>query len=92
MRASTIEFYFANAVYIKGREPDCGRSFGECPYLPLFEEILASIGWDGLCCFNYKVEKASPLIFEINPRFGASLAPIFAEFIAYLTPAWVESF
>ena len=86
VRATTIKYLFEQEVFIKGREPDCGRSLCECPCLDLFERILASIGLEGLCCFNYKVENAHPLIFEINPRFGASLAPLFADFITYLTP------
>jgi hypothetical protein len=84
--ATTVEFVFENEVFIKGREPDCGRAVCECPYLKLFERILTSIGFEGLCCFNYKVCNGQPLIFEINPRFGASLGPLFAAFIEQLEP------
>jgi predicted ATP-grasp superfamily ATP-dependent carboligase len=79
--STTLEFMFEQEVFIKGREPDCGRSVCECPYLELFGRILTSIGFEGLCCFNYKVVNKQPLIFEINPRFGASLGPLFAAFI-----------
>ncbi|MEO5718188.1 MAG: hypothetical protein ABIR29_06410 [Chthoniobacterales bacterium] len=92
VRSTTIKVWFEEEVFIKGREPDCGRSLCDSPYLDLFEQILRSIGLEGLCCFNYKVENSEPMIFEINPRFGASLAPVFAEFIDYLTPARTESF
>ena len=87
VRATTIEDLFEKEVFIRGREPNCGRSLCECPFLDIFGQILTSIGLEGLCCFNYKVDKAPPMIFEINPRFGATLAPHFAEFIAYLTPS-----
>ena len=86
VRAETIEDLFDKEVFIRGREPNCGRSNCPCPFLGLFEQILASIGLEGLCCINYKVNNGRPMIFEINPRFGATLAPLFAEFIAYLTP------
>ena len=79
--STTLEFMFENAIFIKGREPDCGRTVCECTYLELFGRILASIGFEGLCCFNYKVLDKQPMIFEINPRFGASLGPLFASFI-----------
>ena len=35
--------------------------------------ILKKIAYKGLCCFNYKIVDDKPLIFEMNPRFGASL-------------------
>lgn len=79
--STTIEFTYEHDVFIKGRDPDCGRAVCECPCLDLFGRILASIGFEGLCCFNYKVVNRQPLIFEINPRFGASLGPLFASFI-----------
>ena len=79
--STTVAFEFEHEVFIKGREPDCGRSVCECPHLELFGRILASIGFEGLCCFNYKALNGQPLIFEVNPRFGASLGLLFGSFI-----------
>jgi hypothetical protein len=81
----TVEFVFESDVFIKGHAvAERGRSLCDCPYLELFGRILALIGFEGLCCFNYKVCNGQPLIFEINPRFGGSLAPLFAKFISHL--------
>lgn len=79
--STTLEFTFEREVFIKGREPDCGRAVCDCAHLDLFGKILATIGFEGLCCFNYKLLGKQPLIFEINPRFGASLGPLFGEFL-----------
>mgnify|MGYP001555404309 CR=1 FL=1 len=85
--STTFEFVFEPDVFIKGRDPDRDRSICACPYLDLFGRILESIGFDGLCCFNYKVLHGKPLVFEINPRFGASLGPVFAGFLGQLLPS-----
>ena len=82
--STTFEFVFDPDIYIKGRDPDRDRSICDCPYLDPFARILASIGFEGLCCFNYKVLNGKPLVFEINPRFGASLGPVFAGFLEQL--------
>ncbi len=79
--STTLEFTFEREVFIKGREPDCGRAVVDCAHLDLFGKILAAIGFEGLCCFNYKLLGRQPLVFEINPRFGASLGPLFAAFL-----------
>ena len=79
--SATLEFTFEHEVFIKGREPDCGRAPCNCVHLELFGRILATIGFEGLCCFNYKVQGRQAMIFEINPRFGASLGPLFAKFL-----------
>ncbi len=85
VRALTLKLRFDQEPFIRGRDEDSGRSACDCRFLDLFERILGSIGLEGLCCFNYKIMRCEALIFEINPRFGASLAPLFAEFIDYLT-------
>jgi hypothetical protein len=82
--ATTLEFTFDREVFIKGREPDCGRAVVDCAHLDRFGSILAMIGFEGLCCFNYKLLGKQPLIFEINPRFGASLSPLFASFLEHM--------
>ncbi|MFV0622535.1 hypothetical protein ACBY01_00805 [Sphingomonas sp. ac-8] len=41
--------------------------------LPLCTAILEAMGYEGTCCFNYKLEDGQPQLLEINPRFGGSL-------------------
>ncbi len=77
----TLALRFGNEVYIRGREADLERTECACADEELFTRILVAIGFEGLCCFNYKRVGTQPLIFEINPRFGASLAPLFAQFL-----------
>lgn len=86
VRARSLRLQFDQETFIRGRVQDRERLLCDCRYLDLFEQILGSIGLEGLCCFNYKIIKCEARIFEINPRFGASLAPLFAEFIDYLIP------
>jgi len=70
----TVEFTFDSDFYIKGRDKaavsrkivDHGELVG------LFEDVLNLIGFDGICCFNYKIVDSRLKIFEINPRYGAS--------------------
>jgi carbamoylphosphate synthase large subunit len=49
--------------------------------LPLCAGILDAMGYEGTCCFNYKLEDGQAQILEINPRFGGSLV---GEVSAYL--------
>ncbi|WP_375403178.1 hypothetical protein [uncultured Sphingomonas sp.] len=35
--------------------------------------VLDATGFEGTCCFNYKLEDGRPRILELNPRFGGSL-------------------
>ena len=44
-------------------------------FTPEFQSILRFIGFNGLCCVNYKLRNERPVILEINPCFGASLCP-----------------
>lgn len=41
--------------------------------LPLCTAILDALGYEGTCCFNYKLEDGVVQLLEINPRFGGSL-------------------
>lgn len=40
----------------------------------LFNQKMIALGFEGTCCFNYKWEAGALRIFELNPRFGGSLA------------------
>jgi len=50
----------------------------------MFASMLATIGFEGLCCVNYKLERGVPRVFEINPRMGWNLCAHFAELIPLL--------
>jgi carbamoylphosphate synthase large subunit len=43
--------------------------------------MLDALGFEGTCCFNYKMQDGRPMILELNPRFGGSLV---GEVSAYL--------
>lgn len=45
-----------------------------CVHLRTFAAILAALDYEGTACIDYKLVGDAPRIFEINPRFGASLA------------------
>jgi carbamoylphosphate synthase large subunit len=78
----TIEYIFDAEYYIKGKNREVSRQKVErCPYHNIFSSILGFIGFEGLCCINFKIIDSQPLIFEINPRFGGSLSPHFYDFI-----------
>jgi hypothetical protein len=82
--AINIEYGFKTDTPIKGKDPEIYRKVCSCSYLDVFSSILMSIGFEGLCCINYKVWNNRPLILEINPRFGGSLCPFFFSFLRHL--------
>jgi carbamoylphosphate synthase large subunit len=81
-----VEFVFDDQVHVKGlrarqwvqREADLDE------HLPLLATIVAKLGYEGTCCFGYKVVKGHPWIFELNARFGASLSPFVADYLRAL--------
>jgi len=79
--ALNIEYIFKNETPIKGQDIVISRRIVNTSYLDTFSEILQSIGFEGICCFNYKVKEGKPYIIEINPRFGASLSLYFIAFM-----------
>ncbi|MDB5025136.1 MAG: hypothetical protein JWP78_2891 [Mucilaginibacter sp.] len=80
----SIENSFAKEIYIKGKDEFICTKIVKCPYLDIFSDILESIGFEGLCCFNYKENQGKPSIFEINPRFDGSLSRYFFTFLRCL--------
>lgn len=79
--ALNIRYRFANHSPVKGRSQPVTIHPVPFSHGPLFREILLAIGYQGLCCFNYKVENGKPMILEINPRFGGSLGTFFPSFV-----------
>ncbi len=84
MCSLNIEYVFETRSAIKGKDRLRYKAVCSCPYLDVFSSILAAIGFNGLCCFNYKVANGLPMILEINPRFGGSLSPFFFSFVRHL--------
>jgi hypothetical protein len=80
-----IEYCFESDVYVKGKNPPVHiKKVDHSPYLGIFSSILSLIGFEGLCCVNYKDIDGCPLLFEINPRFGGSLCSHFYSFMKFL--------
>jgi len=84
VKALNIRYEFTGAAPIKGQDKELFQTISGCPYLGLFARILRTIEYEGLCCVNYKVANGEPLLLEINPRFGGSLAPYFFSFVRHL--------
>lgn len=76
-----IKYDFDDKTPIKGKDKFISRKICGCPHLELFSSVLKSIGFEGLCCFNYKETNNHPFILEINPRFGGSLSSFFFSFV-----------
>jgi hypothetical protein len=79
-----VRYSFNKDIPIKGKDKHSSQILCDCPFLDLFASILAMIGFEGLCCVNYKVVKNQPYILEINPRFGGSLSRYFFSFVRYI--------
>jgi hypothetical protein len=79
--ALNIEYTFGHPFATKGKDVPTNLRICGCPHLGLFAAILQSIGFEGLCCVNYKPAGRTPMLLEINPRFGGSLAPYFSSFL-----------
>lgn len=43
------------------------------PAMPTCLAVLDALGFEGTCCFNYKLEGGRLSVIELNPRFGGSL-------------------
>lgn len=85
--ASTVVYDMASPVFVKGGRdaPVRTRFMPGCAWLPIFSRMLSALNYEGTACIDYKTRDGRPLIFEINPRFGGSLAmDITAYLDAYL--------
>jgi hypothetical protein len=82
----TIEYRpFGNYSILGSRSKVICRKVSKCKHLELLSAILSALKFEGICCFNYKLNKADcPQIFEINPRFGGSLDKYFFSFLKNL--------
>lgn len=73
----TLKFVFKNDCYVKGAPSPpfktANITVSKTDFIHTFTEILKSINYEGVGCFNYKIKDGVPKIFEINPRVGGSL-------------------
>jgi hypothetical protein len=83
-RSVHVSFWLESERAIKGR--DHVRLLRRCRsrHDALFGSMLAALGFEGLCCFNYKERDGVPIVIEINPRFGFTFGPFFAVFMRSL--------
>jgi predicted ATP-grasp superfamily ATP-dependent carboligase len=79
-----IEYKYDTDIYIKGKNKSLYNKIVDSQYIYLFCSILELIGFEGLCCINYKVSNNLPLLLEINPRFGGSLSNRFYSFMKHI--------
>lgn len=55
---------------------DPGAAYDACT------AVLDAMGFEGTCCFNYKLEDGAVRLLEINPRFGGSLVGEVSNYVA----------
>lgn len=83
----TVLFDVPAAPHVKGHAQ---RALGwtwlsDTAHIYRLSQLLARIGFhDGTCCIDYRVTRGRPFIFEINPRFGGSLAQ--------RAPSWLSAY
>lgn len=73
--AGTCAYAMPRADGVRGaHEPPLRWAYARgCEFMRLFAGILEALEYEGTACFNYKLVDGGPRLFEINPRFGASL-------------------
>lgn len=79
----SVEFGFVQPVHVKGKcFPHASQAIVDHRrHAALFEDVMNSLGFQGFCCFNYKLVDGVPRIFEVNPRYGASMTLFLTEAI-----------
>jgi predicted ATP-grasp superfamily ATP-dependent carboligase len=72
---------FDTDAYIKGinKSPNATEIVDHSQYAPIFERILASIDYEGFCCFDYKIVNGRPCVFELNPRYCTTMSRFIQE-------------
>lgn len=77
----TLKFTFTDRYFIKGKyyRHKFKEIVDHSNFKDLFEVILNTLEYQGICCFNYKLNKDKVKIFEINPRYGGSMTTFLNE-------------
>ena len=82
--ALTVGYTMAEPTTIRGRDSLGRRFMAPTRFSALFNAMLESLRFEGLCCVNYKIRNGRPALLEINPRAGSSVAPFLFSFIRHL--------
>jgi len=77
----TIAYRHRDSVFVQGRDRPLYKGVVPTRHLELFTAVLNAIGFEGLCCIDYKEVRGEPRLLEINPRFGGSLVLFFFGFL-----------
>ncbi len=80
----TIEYRFATDKPVKGKTKCVWRRAVRCPDIENLLAVLQSIGFEGICCFNYKMVSGKIQLIELNPRFGGSLSSHFSYLLSQI--------
>jgi predicted ATP-grasp superfamily ATP-dependent carboligase len=80
----TIQYRFNSEYPVKGKTPEMWRRAVKCPEIQKLAKILRAIGYEGICCFNYKILDGQLKLIELNPRFGGSLTPYFTHMLSMI--------
>jgi len=80
----TIEYRFATNKPVKGKSECVWRRAVKCPDAGGLLKVLQAIGFEGICCFNYKMVDGKIRLIELNPRFGGSLNPHFSYLLSQM--------
>jgi hypothetical protein len=77
----SVMYTFDADVHVKGinKSPNATEIVDHSQYAAIFERILASIDYEGFCCFDYKIVNGRPCVFELNPRYGATMSRFIQE-------------
>jgi predicted ATP-grasp superfamily ATP-dependent carboligase len=81
VRWLTFEYDMGSEHRVKGPLRPVRKRMIPCRHLDAFSTVLAAIGFEGLCCIDFKERDGRPVILEINPRFGDSLCPYFFSYL-----------
>lgn len=71
----TVIAEVAPGPYVMGRQaaPQHRRFAEDAAGDAALDALIATLGYTGTCCIDYKVEDRAVRLFEVNPRFGWSL-------------------
>lgn len=84
VRSVTFEYDMGGSGKVKGRDGPERQRMVRSRHDGVFVRMLSAMGYEGLCCIDYKVEGGVPKVMEINPRVGASLLPYFFSYLRSL--------
>lgn len=73
---SVIQYRMQRENLVKGyqHKPLKRQWLSQAPFKPLWHAVLRDLGLQsGTFCIDYRIRGGKPVIFEINPRLGASL-------------------